>query len=90
MYWRLCAPGRLYDRKEGLAIYFNTASGDTHLINELAATLLGKLAPGPVSQNELLVWLSDVVVDVQPSECPSILDKILGELETLRIIESQQ
>lgn len=88
MHWRLCAPGQLYDRNEGLAVYFDTASGDTHLINGLAAALLGELAPGPVSQDELLAWFAGVVTDVQPSECPSILDKILGELQALFIVES--
>lgn len=88
MYWRLCAPGQLYDRNEGLAVYFDTASGDTHLVNGLTAALLGELAPGQVSQEDLLAWLSGVVTDVQPSECLPILDKILRELEALFVVES--
>ena len=88
MDWRLTSPGLAYNRDEGAAVYFHPASGDTHLVSSLAASLLALLASGVHTEEELECCLGGAE-DFGP-ESPDrarIIDDTLQQLYTIHLIE---
>jgi PqqD family protein of HPr-rel-A system len=88
MQWRLTSPGLEYNRDEGAVIYFHPASGDTHLISELAASVLFRLATTPCSEEALVAHHADALVDFDDQEKAQLIADVLQELEQIDLIES--
>jgi hypothetical protein len=49
MEWHLTSPGKEYNRNEGIAVYYHCATGNTHLLSDLAISLVRDLSAGPRS-----------------------------------------
>lgn len=86
--WQVCGPAALarVDWDGEVAIY-HRGSGDTHLLDPLAAELLRALESGPRSDADLVSLLSELV-SPEPARPPqALVEDILGELKRLNIIE---
>lgn len=44
MEWQLTSPGKEYNRNEGVAVYYHFATGNTHLLSDLAISVLRDLS----------------------------------------------
>ena len=88
MKWQICSLGQFYNCNEETVVYFDSASGDTHLINEFAAyliQLIGNLNR-PVCSEELIELIT---VDIEPADLPELtqaIPDILSELAALDIV----
>ena len=58
MNWRINSPGLTYDCGDGNVIYFDTASGDTHLISDFAAHLIRQIADHSPDTSELMALIA--------------------------------
>ena len=88
MKWQIHSIGQFYDRSEEMVVYFDSASGDTHLINDFAAYLIQQIANlnRPVCSEELITL---VTADIEPtdlSELTLAIPDILSELAALDIV----
>ena len=88
MSWNIDCPGLLYTCDEGMAVYFDPASGDTHLVSEFAAYLIQRIAEAkrPVDSEELI---SMITADIEPEDLPELTQAvpgILAELTSLDIV----
>ena len=87
MTWRLTSPGREYNRDEGVAIYFHPASGNTHLVSDLAASVLRVMAAGPLSNEDLVAFHAEALAEVGATERPGLIDEILRDLAIIDLVE---
>lgn len=87
MAWRLTSPGREYNRDEGLAIYFHPASGNTHLISDLAASVLRVMAAGPLSNEDLVACHAEALGELDITERVRLIDDVLRELTIINLVE---
>ena len=78
----------LWESFEEEFFLFNTASGHTHVLNALGATLLRALASGDRSRAELLATLTDTSDDsARAGELVAHLDWLLAQLDELGLVE---
>ena len=80
--------GLIYACNESMVVYFDPASGDTHLISDFAAYLIQRIADAgrPLESEELI---SMIVDDIEPADLPELstaIPDILKELNSLDII----
>lgn len=88
MKWQIDSIGKFYDRHESMVVYFNPASGDTHLISEFAACLIQRIADQkrPLDNEEITALIT---ADIEPGGLPEltqVIPDILSELTALDII----
>ena len=71
-----------------MVVYFDPASGDTHLLNEFAAFLIQKIASEgrPLETNEVVELISSDIEAEDQITLPQTISDILGELTALDII----
>jgi PqqD family protein of HPr-rel-A system len=81
MLWHVDPLGEFYTCNESTVVYFDHASGDTHLLGEFAAHMVRKLAEQPMTIDQLL---SKIEADVDPAgrnelkkNVPDLLDELL-------------
>jgi PqqD family protein of HPr-rel-A system len=86
--WQVSGPASLawVDWGEEVAVY-HRGSGDTHLLNPLAAELLRALEQRPRSEADLVSLLTELVSPEPESPPDEVVETILGELTRLNIIE---
>jgi hypothetical protein len=80
MIWRIVSHGRFYDAGESTVVYFDLASGDTHLISDFAAYLIQQLAGQPMGIEALVNQISP---DIDPDDLPEVTQVTPGVLEEL-------
>ena len=86
MKWRLQATGLFYDAGEGGVVFYDPASGDTHLLSDFSAHLLQQLTTTPTD-------LAEVTDRVRPALAADIDDPaglvrgVLDELVDLHILK---
>ena len=68
-------------------LVYNCGSGDTHLLDALAAEILRKIEEAPKSNEELEEWLSGRISPDTDPEISSYLVNLLGQLHALCLIE---
>lgn len=90
MKWQTGSNGLFYDCGESTVIYFDPASGDTHLISDFAAYVIQQLAGahGSLDQEEIIGLIMD---DIEPeglAELTQAIPKLLENLADLDIITS--
>lgn len=88
MKWQTSAIGRFYECGESTVIYFDLASGDTHLISDFAAFLIRHIAAAQRSleTGEIIALVTD---DIEPEdllELSQAIPDILNELTKLDIV----
>ncbi len=88
MVWRTCSHGMTYETGDGFVVYFDTASGTTHLINELAAWLLAELAARPLSTEQLQNRVFDQMERVSVPEVKKLVVSLVTELQSSDLIEA--
>ena len=88
MKWQLCSIGQFYDCSEETVVYFDSASGDTHLINDFAAYLIQQIANlnRPVCSEELITLITADIEPADLSELTLAIPDILSELAALDIV----
>jgi hypothetical protein len=80
MIWRIVSHGRFYDAGESTVVYFDLASGDTHLISDFAAYLIQQLTAQPLGIEALVNQISP---DINPDDLPEVTQATPGVLEEL-------
>ena len=86
--WKIESTGLIYNCDEDMVVYFDTASGDTHLISNFAAHLI-ELIVGqgrPIENSEIIELIA---ADIEPKdriESAQAIPGILSELAELDII----
>ncbi len=85
MTWRAQTTGRFYDPGEGQVVYFDLASGDTHLLSDVAAHLIQLLQPKPLTLEDLATNFDEGT----PEETAHALRSVLEELVALNILEPE-
>lgn len=86
--WQTGPIGQFYECGESAAIYFDPASGDTHLVSEFAAYLIRRLAGAaqPLDLAEIIALVRD---DIEAEHLPELslaLPEILKTLTDLDIV----
>lgn len=86
MAWRVTSPGQFYDAGESTVVYFDPASGDTHLLSDFAAHLLGLLAQRPMGLEQLLGRIEGDVENPDSTELAASVEGVLCELLALDVV----
>lgn len=89
MKWYIQSLGRFYAPDEAMVVYFDPASGDTHLISEYTAFLIQQFADqsNPMDMDTLITCISP---DIDPEDLPELIEStpaVLAELVTLDILQ---
>jgi len=88
MTWHLTSAGRFFDTAEPTVVYFDPASGDTHLVSDFAAHLLRQLGDCPMTSADLVQQL--VAAGGEDASVLAVaVSAALQELQALDIISPQ-
>lgn len=87
MKWRACSQGQTFDSGEGLVVFFDPASGSTHLIDYVADWLLEELAANPLSTEKLLSRFMLHASGITGSEAKKLVEDQLRTLQSSDLIE---
>jgi PqqD family protein of HPr-rel-A system len=82
--WRLNSMGRFYDPAEGTVVYFDSHSGDTHLLGDFAAYIMQQLDDQPLTTEELVDKISPMI---ESSNIPELATAVTGVLEELLALD---
>jgi PqqD family protein of HPr-rel-A system len=87
--WRIVPDAVLHWRMwDDEYVVFNSASGQTHLLDPVSALLIEQIAHGRDHAGELFMETARLLnLDLTPDLCASF-DKMLGELDLLGLIEA--
>ncbi|MCB1706689.1 MAG: HPr-rel-A system PqqD family peptide chaperone [Halioglobus sp.] len=86
MTWRTHSKGRLYDANESTVVYFDSYSGDTHLLTDFAGFVVQQLEPRPLTTEELMHRVADSVDPDDIADLAAALTGVLEELVALDIL----
>ena len=87
MLWHACSEGLVFDRDEGVAVFYDSASGNTHLIDDFALKILRILSISPLSPETIKKDCADQMTDLTADEQDRLIEDILHELHSLDLIE---
>lgn len=87
MLWHSCSEGFFYDRNEGLAVFFDSASGNTHLVDDFALKILKILSVSPLSPEAIKKECTDQMVGMASHEQDQLIEDVLHELHSIDLIE---
>lgn len=87
MHWRVENIGEFYHCGEQMVVYFNPATGDTHLISDFAAYLVKNIADQPMNLEQLIQRISPDITPEDLAELEQAVPAMLADLHTLDIIE---
>jgi PqqD family protein of HPr-rel-A system len=87
MKWRAHSPGRLYDADESTVVYFDSHSGDTHLLSDFAGCIMQTLTRQPMTTEELVRALTPSFEPDDTSDLSDLVTGVLEELVTLDILK---
>ena len=89
MKWGLESKGRFYDANEGTVVYFDSHSGDTHLLSDFAAHVLQQFDARLLTIDELEYKILPTVEAEQLPELRGAITGVLNELVTLDILKRE-
>jgi PqqD family protein of HPr-rel-A system len=89
MKWRMQSEGRYYDANEGTVVYFDSHSGDTHLITDFAAFLIQQFSQQPLGIDELIDQISANIDASDSTESKNDVLTVLDELVSLDILKRE-
>lgn len=84
MTWRTYSKGRLYDTNESTVVYFDSYSGDTHLLSDFAGFVMQQLSNQPLTTEEVVNQIS---LSIDSEEIPDLEDAVTGVLEELALLD---
>lgn len=87
MLWHSCSDGLVYDRQEGLAVFFDKVSGNTHLVDEVAINILKVLSESPLSSSAIKNECIDHIGHISSVDQDQLIEDVLFELHSLDLIE---
>jgi len=86
MLWHIQSSGHFYDPGEETVIYYDPASGDTHLLTDLAAFVVENIQAAPISEGDLLERLRPHL-EGEASDVQALLTGVLQDLQILDIAQ---
>ena len=89
MKWRIESIGRFYDANESTVVYFDSHSGDTHLLSDFAAYLMRQLFEQPLTTEELVNQISHSIDTENISDLKATVSGVLEELLSLDILKRE-
>jgi PqqD family protein of HPr-rel-A system len=89
MKWRNESRGRFYDANESTVVYFDSHSGDTHLLSDFAAHVLQQFDDQPLAIEELVDRISPTVEPEQVPDLTGALTGVLKDLTALDILKQE-
>ena len=89
MKWRYESRGRFYDANESTVVYFDSHSGDTHLLSDFAAYVLQQFDHQALTTDELVDQISTTIVPENFSDLGEALAGVLKELVALDILKQE-
>lgn len=87
MKWHIHSMGRFYDASESAVVYFDSHSGDTHLVSEFAAYIMRQFGNGPLSTEDILEKVSTTIESPGDRELEQAVLGVLEELVSLDILQ---
>ena len=81
--------GRFYDAHEDTVVYFDTHSGDTHLLSDFAAYVIQQLEDQPLTTEELVNRISPTIESSDASLLKNAVSGVLNELVALDILKQE-
>lgn len=88
MKWQLHSVGRFYDANESTVVFFDSHSGDTHLLSNFAAFVLQQFGDSPLTTENLLEQLSAEIESPRDKELEQLVVGVLEELLSLDILKN--
>lgn len=79
--------GRFYDADESTVIYFDSHSGDTHLLTEFAAFILQQFGDSPLTTESLMDQISSTIDSPGEAELSRAIEGVLEEMVSLDILK---
>ena len=89
MKWRVDSMGRFYDPAEDTVVYFDSQSGDTHLLSDFAAYVMQQLDDQPLTTEELVNRISAAIGSSNIPELTMDVSRVLEELVALDILKRE-
>lgn len=86
MKWRIESKGLFYDAHESTVVYFDSYSGDTHLLSDFAACVLQQFDDQPLTIDALADQISPTVEPEHIPDLPGALTGVLKALVALDIL----
>jgi PqqD family protein of HPr-rel-A system len=87
MKWRRESSGRFYDANESSVVYFDSHSGDTHLLSDFAAHVVQQFGDQPLSTEQLIDKIMPTIDAGDADQLTDALPAVLEELVTLDILK---
>ena len=87
--WRIDSMGRFYNPEEDTVVYFDSHSGDTHLISDFAAYVMQQLDDQPLTTEELVNQISPAIGSSNIPELTMAVSGVLEELVALDILKRE-
>jgi PqqD family protein of HPr-rel-A system len=87
--WRVDSMGRFYDPAEDTVVYFDSRSGDTHLLSDFAAFVMQQLGDQPLTTEELVFKISPAIGSSSVPELTMAVSSVLEELLALDILKRE-
>ncbi|MFT4517677.1 MAG: PqqD family protein of HPr-rel-A system [Halioglobus sp.] len=87
MLWHIESIGRFYDPNEGMVVYFDRATGDTHLLSGFAAFVIEQCAGQALTTDALIEKLSGQIEDMDAAALQDSVTNVLDELFSLDILQ---
>lgn len=84
MKWRAYSPGKLYDAEESTVVYFDSHSGDTHLLSDFAGYIMQNLTRQPMTTEELV---SELAPSFEPDDVSDLSELVISVLDELIILD---
>jgi len=81
--------GLFYDAHEDTVVYFDSRSGDTHLLSDFAAHVMQQLGDDPLTTEELVNRISPTIDSSNIPQLPEAVAVVLKELLTLDILQRE-
>lgn len=89
MKWRIHSTGRFYDANESTVVYFDSHSGDTHLLSDFAAFIMQQFGSNSLTSEELIAQISPTIDSPSGTELILLVEGILAELASLDILKQE-
>ncbi|MDX1734447.1 MAG: HPr-rel-A system PqqD family peptide chaperone [Halioglobus sp.] len=87
MSWRAAAQGEFYDAGEGVVVYYDPRSGDTHLIGQFAAFILQQLGKRDMTLAQIRELVAPLVEAGDDGELVDSISTVLGDLVDLDVLQ---
>ena len=89
MKWRSNSIGRFYDSDESTVVYFDSHSGDTHLLSDFTAHVMRQLGDQLLTIDELVTQILPSIDSEDRQDLEAAIPTVLAELVDLDILKQE-